>query len=119
MPPLKTGGRPGGSCTAALFLKAFAEGIESKDGQDARLNWAHIDIAGTMEVCVYVLQLKRWWTQLFIGYKANAILGKGHDGSSCSVGYFSVVLRFFLTELLAGHSSNMSGVWLNRNNVVF
>jgi aminopeptidase len=44
-----TGGRPGGSCTAALFLKAFADGIESKDGQAARLKWAHVDIAGTME----------------------------------------------------------------------
>ncbi|PVG04621.1 putative cytosol aminopeptidase [Serendipita vermifera] len=44
-----TGGRSGGSCTAALFLKAFVEGIESIDGQDPKLQWAHIDIAGTME----------------------------------------------------------------------
>ncbi|KAI0268596.1 leucine aminopeptidase [Gloeopeniophorella convolvens] len=45
-----TGGRPAGSCTAALFLKAFVEGIEPKDGEDeAVLRWAHIDIAGTME----------------------------------------------------------------------
>ena len=45
----QTGGRPGGSCTAALFLKAFVEGIEAKDGGETPMRWAHIDIAGTME----------------------------------------------------------------------
>ncbi|KAI0256218.1 cytosol aminopeptidase family, catalytic domain-containing protein [Lactifluus subvellereus] len=45
-----TGGRPAGSCTAALFLKAFVDGIEPEAGEDeARLRWAHIDIAGTMD----------------------------------------------------------------------
>ncbi|KDQ49592.1 hypothetical protein JAAARDRAFT_42702 [Jaapia argillacea MUCL 33604] len=44
-----TGGRPAGSCTAALFLKAFVEGIEAKDGGEAPLRWAHLDIAGSME----------------------------------------------------------------------
>ncbi|KAF9449971.1 leucine aminopeptidase [Macrolepiota fuliginosa MF-IS2] len=44
-----TGGRPAGSITAALFLKAFAEGCEPKDDQPATLRWAHIDIAGAME----------------------------------------------------------------------
>ncbi|KAJ3777756.1 leucine aminopeptidase [Lentinula raphanica] len=46
-----TGGRPGGSCTAALFLKAFAHGIEVEDGSNAEtaMKWAHLDIAGTME----------------------------------------------------------------------
>jgi len=45
-----TGGRPGGSCTAALFLKAFVDGIEPEAGKDdAPLRWAHVDIAGTME----------------------------------------------------------------------
>ncbi|PFH47788.1 hypothetical protein AMATHDRAFT_66919 [Amanita thiersii Skay4041] len=44
-----TGGRPAGSCTAALFLKPFAEGIEPKNGGEPTLKWAHIDIAGTME----------------------------------------------------------------------
>ncbi|KAI0048288.1 hypothetical protein FA95DRAFT_1491191 [Auriscalpium vulgare] len=45
-----TGGRPGGSCTAALFLKAFVDGIEPKEGEEeAELRWAHIDIAGVME----------------------------------------------------------------------
>ncbi|KAG2119215.1 hypothetical protein BD769DRAFT_1481710 [Suillus cothurnatus] len=43
------GGKPGGSCTAALFLKAFVDGIEAKDGQEPSVRWAHIDIAGTME----------------------------------------------------------------------
>ncbi|KAI0283682.1 leucine aminopeptidase [Russula aff. rugulosa BPL654] len=45
-----TGGRPGGSCTAALFLKSFVDGIEPGTGDEkAPLRWAHIDIAGTME----------------------------------------------------------------------
>jgi len=44
-----TGGRPGGSCTAALFLKAFVDGIEAKDGGEVPLRWAHIDMAGVME----------------------------------------------------------------------
>lgn len=44
-----TGGRPAGSATAALFLKAFAEGCEGKDGQSPTLKWAHIDVAGTIE----------------------------------------------------------------------
>lgn len=52
-PPLlrpQTGGRPAGSCTAALFLKPFAEGCEPKDGEDeAAMKWAHLDIAGSME----------------------------------------------------------------------
>ncbi|KAA1472837.1 leucine aminopeptidase [Dentipellis sp. KUC8613] len=41
------GGRPGGSCTAALFLKEFVP-TTGEDGELA-LRWAHIDIAGTME----------------------------------------------------------------------
>jgi len=45
----QTGGRPAGSITAAMFLKAFAEGAEPKDESPATLNWAHIDIAGIME----------------------------------------------------------------------
>ncbi|KAF8079247.1 leucine aminopeptidase [Lyophyllum atratum] len=44
-----TGGKDAGSCTAALFLKAFAHGIEAEDGQEPALKWAHIDIAGAME----------------------------------------------------------------------
>lgn len=47
---MQTGGRDAGSCTAALFLKAFVEGIEAVDGKEAPLRWAHIDIAGSMEV---------------------------------------------------------------------
>ena len=46
---LQTGGRPAGSATAALFLKAFAEGCEGRNGQNPTLKWAHIDIAGSME----------------------------------------------------------------------
>jgi len=43
------GGRSAGSCTAAIFLKAFVDGVEGEDGGDPRLRWAHLDIAGTME----------------------------------------------------------------------
>ncbi|KAI0000471.1 cytosol aminopeptidase family, catalytic domain-containing protein [Russula vinacea] len=45
-----TGGRQAGSCTAALFLKPFVDGIEPGAGEDdAPLRWAHIDIAGAMQ----------------------------------------------------------------------
>ncbi|KAL5489713.1 hypothetical protein ACEPAI_4545 [Sanghuangporus weigelae] len=46
-----TGGKPGGCCTAALFLRSFVDGIgNEEDGEsEARLRWAHIDIAGSME----------------------------------------------------------------------
>jgi len=41
-----TGGRDAGSCTAALFLRSFVDGI---DKEDATIRWAHLDIAGTMD----------------------------------------------------------------------
>ncbi|KAL0567710.1 hypothetical protein V5O48_014282 [Marasmius crinis-equi] len=41
-----TGGRPAGSCTAALFLKNFVPGIDS---DEPPIKWAHIDIAGSMQ----------------------------------------------------------------------
>jgi aminopeptidase len=45
-----TGGRLAGSCTAALFLKAFVDGIEPKGGEDQPgVQWAHLDIAGAMD----------------------------------------------------------------------
>jgi len=45
-----TGGRPAGSCTAALFLKSFVSGIEAKEeGEEPAVRWAHVDIAGSME----------------------------------------------------------------------
>ncbi|KAH7886392.1 cytosol aminopeptidase family, catalytic domain-containing protein [Phlebopus sp. FC_14] len=44
-----TGGKPAGACTAALFLKAFVDGIEPQEGKEAAVRWAHVDIAGTME----------------------------------------------------------------------
>ncbi|KAI0030943.1 leucine aminopeptidase [Vararia minispora EC-137] len=45
-----TGGRSAGSCTAALFLKSFIDGVEAKadDGSPA-IRWAHLDIAGSMQ----------------------------------------------------------------------
>jgi aminopeptidase len=36
-------------------LKPFAEGIESKDGAEPTLKWAHIDIAGVMEVRLFII----------------------------------------------------------------
>ncbi|TIA95199.1 hypothetical protein E3P92_03811 [Wallemia ichthyophaga] len=44
-----TGGRPGGACTAAIFLKQFVEGIEDSQGKESVRSYAHIDIAGSME----------------------------------------------------------------------
>ncbi|KAE9391610.1 leucine aminopeptidase [Gymnopus androsaceus JB14] len=44
-----TGGRPAGSCTAALFLKAFAHGIEPEGGAEPAMKWAHVDIAGSKD----------------------------------------------------------------------
>ncbi|EJD02539.1 leucine aminopeptidase [Fomitiporia mediterranea MF3/22] len=54
-----TGGKPGGCCTAALFLRSFVDGIADEDGgsesemegktESGKLRWAHIDIAGSME----------------------------------------------------------------------
>ncbi|KAJ7083340.1 leucine aminopeptidase [Mycena belliarum] len=58
------GGKPAGSCTAALFLQAFVHGLEPVEGK-APLAWAHIDIAGTMEAT-----------------RPTAYLGRGMTGSS-------------------------------------
>lgn len=33
-----------------MFLKPFANGIEAEEGQEPAMKWAHIDIAGAMEV---------------------------------------------------------------------
>ena len=41
------GGRSGGSCTAALFLKSFVSGVDKTD--EFKTRWAHIDIAGSMD----------------------------------------------------------------------
>lgn len=37
-----------------MFLKPFAAGIEAEDGQEPALKWAHIDIAGAMDVSLLV-----------------------------------------------------------------
>ena len=50
---MQIGGRAAGSCTAALFLKSFIDGVEPSEGSEItepRVRWAHLDIAGTMEV---------------------------------------------------------------------
>jgi len=44
-----TGGRPAGASTAALFLKPFVAGLPAKEGEEATIEWAHLDIAGSME----------------------------------------------------------------------
>lgn len=47
---VNTGGRPAGSCTAAIFLKQFVTGLEDRaKGETAKVRYAHIDIAGSME----------------------------------------------------------------------
>ena len=48
----QTGGKRAGCCTAALFLKSFVEGVEpAETGEEPPVRWAHLDIAGSMEVC--------------------------------------------------------------------
>lgn len=43
-------GLPAGSCTAAIFLKQFVDGLEDRTkGTPATVSYAHIDIAGSME----------------------------------------------------------------------
>ncbi|KAA1129164.1 hypothetical protein PGTUg99_032295 [Puccinia graminis f. sp. tritici] len=49
-----TGGRTAGSCTAAIFLREFVDGLacNAKEGSDQAqdtVEYAHIDIAGAME----------------------------------------------------------------------
>ncbi|PWN49111.1 hypothetical protein IE53DRAFT_318209 [Violaceomyces palustris] len=44
-----TGGRPGGSCTAAIFLKNFVVGLEDPRGEKPKVRYSHLDIAGSME----------------------------------------------------------------------
>ncbi|GAA6059290.1 hypothetical protein JCM10212_006683 [Sporobolomyces blumeae] len=49
-----TGGRLGGSCTAAIFLKRFVDGLivdgSDNENQEGLIRWAHMDIAGTMDL---------------------------------------------------------------------
>ena len=53
---VNTGGPPAGSCTAAVFLKQFVHGLENRaEGQPAKVRYAHIDIAGSMEAAVNTL----------------------------------------------------------------
>lgn len=55
---VNTGGRAGGSCTAAIFLKQFVDGLqpdETSEGDAAAkdkevIEYAHIDIAGVMSL---------------------------------------------------------------------
>lgn len=47
---VNTGGRPAGACTAAIFLKQFVHGLEDRTkGEEQCVQYAHIDIAGSME----------------------------------------------------------------------
>ncbi|KAM0787749.1 hypothetical protein ACM66B_003806 [Microbotryomycetes sp. NB124-2] len=51
---VNTGGRLAGSCTAAIFLKRFVDGliVDGSDNEDQSnlIRWAHLDIAGTMDL---------------------------------------------------------------------
>lgn len=53
---VNTGGPSAGSCTAAVFLKQFVHGLENRaEGQPAKVRYAHIDIAGSMEAAANTL----------------------------------------------------------------
>lgn len=50
---INTGGRLAGSCTAAIFLKRFVDGliVDGNDNEDENnIRWAHCDIAGVMDL---------------------------------------------------------------------
>ena len=66
---VNTGGRPAGSCTAAIFLKQFVNGLEDRTKGDAgapSVRYAHVDIAGSMEAAVNTLN----------GYQAKGLTGR-------------------------------------------
>ncbi|PWZ00296.1 putative cytosol aminopeptidase [Testicularia cyperi] len=46
---VNTGGRPAGSATAAIFLKQFVVGLESRGSAAPTVRYSHLDIAGSME----------------------------------------------------------------------
>jgi len=82
-------------------LKPFAEGIEAKNGQEPAMKWAHLDIAGSMEVRAFSSNSTILWWFPFrgsvidchfyfcfldeLGDEAQPLPGKGHDWTSCSV----------------------------------
>jgi len=73
-------------------LKPFAHGIESEDGQAPTLKWAHIDIAGSMEV-----RLLGFFQFLFIDTEgfdlvcsSHTIPREGDDWAVCSVSNYYV-----------------------------
>jgi len=74
------GGPKGGSCTAALFLKAFVEGVEAKDPEKL-VRWAHLDIAGTMDVTRETPYQKKGMTgrstRALIEFARRSCVGKG------------------------------------------
>lgn len=47
-----TGGRLGGACTAAIFLKRFVDGLiidgVDNENQEGLIRWGHVDLAGSM-----------------------------------------------------------------------
>ena len=61
------------------------DGIEAEDGKEAPLRWAHIDIAGTMEVRNMFVNMRYSGNDCVVGNKAYTVLGEGNDGPSCSV----------------------------------
>lgn len=63
----QTGGRIAGSCTAALFLKAFVDGFGIKDRASPAVHWAHLDIAGAMDVGTCIRFSKSKPTHLNVG----------------------------------------------------
>ena len=77
---------PGASCKAALFLKSFVDGIEPGTGdEEAQLRWAHIDIAGTMEVHESRLMELDTSHVSATDDKFHTLPGKGHDGATSPV----------------------------------
>ena len=67
------------------------DGIEAKDGKEAPLRWAHIDIAGSMEVSKnFSAVFRMLCITVLSGNTTHTILGDRHDGSPSSVSSISV-----------------------------
>jgi aminopeptidase len=56
------------------------DGLETGDGQTASINWAHIDIAGTMEVCGLMSSPWRYLTGIFQATRKTPYMEKGLTG---------------------------------------
>ena len=70
-----------------MFLKPFAYGIEAEEGQEPAMKWAHIDIAGAMEVSLVYSHLVPGWL-VIADHQHDLLSGEGYEWSPSPVSYF-------------------------------